>query len=140
VLFIANVSIGVPLGVTAAFAVGNTLEAVVGAWFLRKAGFKTDLARARDVGALTVWAALTASAIAATVGAAAGFVGGVVDADAIVSTWRSWWLGDALGMMIIAPPIWLTARMVRAGVGRTRKRERPYLGSSGRGTLCSPEP
>ena len=65
---VANATSGLSLPVAAGIAVGNTLEALVGAGLLRRVGFRTSLDRVRDVGALVLLAAAASTAIAATNG------------------------------------------------------------------------
>jgi signal transduction histidine kinase len=105
---IANVSVGVRLPVAAAIAVGNTLEAVLGAALLRRVGFQPALARLRDVAALVLLGAIASTTVSATFGLAATWLGG---AGPPATLWPVWWLGDAMGDMIVAPLLftWLSA-------------------------------
>ena len=66
--FVANATSDASVGVSAAIAVGNTLEAVVGSELLRRAGVRPALDRVRDALALIVLAAMVAPVIAATIG------------------------------------------------------------------------
>ena len=64
---VANVLTGAPTLAAAGVATGNTLEAVVGAFALKRVtGFRPGLDRLRDVIALIVFAALLATMISAT--------------------------------------------------------------------------
>jgi len=54
---LANLTVHEPLGTAAAIAAGNTLEALVGGWLLRRLGFRSSLERLRDVLGLIVFAA-----------------------------------------------------------------------------------
>ena len=63
-----NASTAVPLWVSAAIALGNTLEALAGAWLLRRAGFSVGLERVRDVLALAGLAAPVSATISASIG------------------------------------------------------------------------
>src|SRR5688572_23562011 len=66
---IANSLGGAPLAVALGIAIGNTLEALAGAYFLRRmAGFRPTMERVRDVIALIVLAALVSTVISATIG------------------------------------------------------------------------
>ena len=56
-LFFANATAAEPLTTAAGIALGNTLEAVLAAELLRRAGVRRDLGRMRDVLALTGYAA-----------------------------------------------------------------------------------
>jgi signal transduction histidine kinase len=91
--------------------VGNTLEAVFGAYALRRIPeFRLSLDRVRDVIALIFLAVALAPLIAATIGVTTLYFGGLVPRDAIGDTWRAWWLGDSIGAVLVAPGIlvWAT--------------------------------
>src|SRR5438046_767101 len=66
--FLVNWSIGVPAPAALVIAGGNTLEAIVGARLLLRAGFQPGLQRARDVLNLAVLAACLSTVISATIG------------------------------------------------------------------------
>jgi signal transduction histidine kinase/CheY-like chemotaxis protein len=100
--FVANATAGEPLWVAAGIAVGNTFEAVVGATLLSHLGFDGRLARLRDALAL-IAAAVVSPAVAATIGVTCLGAGGVQPASSLQGLWRVWWLGDALGDLIVAP-------------------------------------
>lgn len=99
--FLANVTTDVPLYTAAGIAIGNTLEAVVGAWLLERVGFQPSLRRLRDILALAALAALLSTAISATIGIASLSIGDSLSDDA-VSAWRVWWLGDMGGDLLVA--------------------------------------
>jgi integral membrane sensor domain MASE1/nitrogen-specific signal transduction histidine kinase len=101
--FAANVTSDVAILTAGAIAVGNTLEAVAGAWLLRRAGGRSTLRRVRDVMAFLVAGAFASTAVAATVGTTALLVANEVSADSYRSTWFLWWFGDAIGALIVAP-------------------------------------
>src|SRR5687768_8350916 len=63
----ANLWAGAPVAVAAGIALGNTLEAVLAALALRRAGFRPQLDRLRDVLALVILAALLATTVSATI-------------------------------------------------------------------------
>jgi integral membrane sensor domain MASE1 len=119
--FLFNATTPVPLWVSAAIGVGNTLEAVAGAWLLRRAGFRREIDRIRDVLALAGLAALLATAISATVGVSSLWLSGTVSGGELRGAWAVWWLGDASGVLTVAPPLLL------AGSAWGRRR-RPALG------------
>src|SRR5437762_6745224 len=68
--FLANATTDEPLWTAGGIAVGNTLEAVVGAWLLHRLGFRATLELVRDVLALILGAALASTMVSATIGAA----------------------------------------------------------------------
>ena len=104
--FTVNLWNGASLGVAAGIAAGNTLEAVVGAYLLeRSARPDLPLRRLSDVIAFLVLAAGLATALSATVGVVSLLLGGVVAAPDLARTWGAWWLGDAVGAMVVAPAL-----------------------------------
>lgn len=112
----------VPLLAACGMAVGNTAEAVAGAWLLvRCAGRAPALGRVRDVGVLVLLCAGVATLASATLGVLSLRLGGVIPSGAMWGTWRVWWVGDALGALVVAPVLLV------AGVGR-----RPTLPSAAR--------
>ena len=101
--FLANVTTDAPLGSVLGVSVGNTLEALAGAYLLNLVGFDRSLARVRDVVALAVLAAGASTLISATIGVASLYAGGAVAASDLLTTWRVWWLGDMFGDLLVAP-------------------------------------
>lgn len=92
--------------------VANVLESVAAALALRRLfDFHTSLDRVRDVGALVV-VALVTPMISATGGITALVVGGLVPPSAYGSAWALWWLGDVMGILLVAPLIlsWVSQR------------------------------
>ncbi len=118
--FVVNVIAAAPLDGTvtlsarclsaAGMAVGNTLEAVVGAALLRRAGVRFSLERLHDVVGLLGLAAILSTLISATIGVFSGWLGGVIDSAMVGRAWYTWWLGDMLGNLVIAPLlfVWLS--------------------------------
>jgi signal transduction histidine kinase len=108
--FLSNVWTGAPRAVALGIAIGNTLEAVAGAAILRSSKeFRGSFDRVRSA-LRFILAALTSTIIGATVGVASLELWGIVDGSGLVETWRAWWVGDALGDLLVAPLvlIWVT--------------------------------
>ena len=104
--FLANATTDVPVYTAAGIAVGNTLEALVGAWLLDRMGFRPTLQRLRDIFALILFAAVISTAISATIGLASLSLGDSLSEGAL-STWRVWWLGDMAGDLLVASLIFV---------------------------------
>jgi PAS domain S-box-containing protein len=99
----------IPLATAVAMAVGSAVEAYLGAYLLdRVAHFHPALDRTRDVLALAVLAAGVATVLGATIGATALRLGGVIGPSAVLTSWRVWWVGDSVGVVVVAPVL-LTA-------------------------------
>lgn len=102
--FLVNLWAGAPVPVACGIALGNTLEALVGTLLLqRMVGFRPALGRLRDVLGLVVLAAVLSTLVSATVGVTSGWLGGLIPAATFGKAWRTWWLGDAMGNLVVAP-------------------------------------
>lgn len=109
--FIANVFTHEPVFVAIGIAIGNTLEALLGAYFLRRyTQFRPSLDRLRDVFPFVVFGAVVNTAIAATIGSMSLAAGGVIGWPSWNIVWLTWWVGDMMGALIIAPVILLWAK------------------------------
>ena len=71
--------------------------------------FETSLPRLRDVLKLVTVAAVLATAVAASVGVTALTLAHTKAWAGYGSAWRIWWLGDAMGVLVVAPLL-LTGR------------------------------
>ena len=100
---IVNAIHGAPLPVAAAIACGNTLEAVAGAWLLGRVRFQPRLDRVIDVLALVFAAAIASTAWSAFIGVGSLRLAGIVQAADTGRTLSAWWIGDALGDLVVAP-------------------------------------
>jgi signal transduction histidine kinase len=101
---VANVLTGAPVAVALGIAAGNTLEALTGAYALRKIpGFTRSLERLEDVLGLVFLAAIASTAISATIGVSSLLLGGIVAPERFGETWRAWWVGDLIADLVVAP-------------------------------------
>jgi signal transduction histidine kinase len=92
-----------PLGSLIGQQAGNMAEIVVGALLLRRLiGRRAALDRAEQVGG-TLAALGIATAISATVGSASMLLGGVIEDSEALTFWRTWWLGDTAGALVVVP-------------------------------------
>ncbi|MFL5303650.1 MAG: MASE1 domain-containing protein [Polyangia bacterium] len=103
--FVANLLSHIPIWAAALVAAGNTLEAVVATVALRRTGFDRRLARVVDVLLLVGVAALGSTAISAGVGLGAARLAHIPAASHAGGFFAVWWVGDALGDLLIAPLI-----------------------------------
>lgn len=95
---------GVDLATLAGYALANTVEPVIGAAVVRAwCGRPPDLHQRVDLGKFIVGAIVAGPLVGATIGAAVISSG---QAFWSVDTVR-WWAGDALGVLVFAPPILL---------------------------------
>ena len=117
-----------PLGTVVAQTVGNTVAVVVAAMLLRRlTQGRAGLERVYDVLAL-IAAALVAALISAAFGPLALRLGGVIPTDELGSVFRTWTLGDAAGVLVVAPVIltWAARGRERHPPAQCRRgRDRP---------------
>ena len=90
---------------------GNTAAPIVGYLLLRRAGFRTDLARLRDGLALVFLGAFTAMLISSTTGAGILIATGRLEWQGFWAVWLAWWVGDAMGVLIVTPVLLLLSRL-----------------------------
>ncbi len=84
-------------------ASGNTLEALCGAWLVNRfAGGARVFGRPQDVFKFAL-AALVSTTVSPTFGVSSLAVGGFAQWSSYWPIWLTWWLGDASGVLIIAP-------------------------------------
>jgi PAS domain S-box-containing protein len=106
---LANLQSAAPVWTAFMIATGNALEAVVAVYWLRKLPqFEFGCRRIADVLAFILIAAIACTAISATVGVLTLCLAGVQPWSRVPVLWFDWWLGDALGAVVVAPAI-LTA-------------------------------
>lgn len=101
---LANLTTTITFPSAAAIGLGNTLEALIAAWLLRRKG-RTASAFFRDAKGVFVFAtvAVVASAAAATVGVAVLKVADHLPWSSLAFNWVTWWLGDIAGIVIVTP-------------------------------------
>lgn len=110
----ANAFTPVSLAVAVCIGVGNTLEAVAGAWLARRVSLRLrrlELDTLADAAALVVASAI-APVISATLGVLALTLGDGGIQSSLPTLWRTWWIGDALGGLVVAPLLIASATAV----------------------------
>ncbi|HEU4525423.1 MAG TPA: MASE1 domain-containing protein, partial [Gemmatimonadales bacterium] len=102
--FLANAMTPVPLAAAAGIALGNTGEALLAALIMRRvAGARPQLEEPRHVRGLLFRAAPLGALVAALTGAAALHFTGALEPAAALRALPTWWAGDMLGLLIVAP-------------------------------------
>jgi len=105
----------------AGIAVGNTLEAVAGAWLVNRfANGCNAFQRVRDVFRYTFLAGSLSTAICATIGTLTLLGSGFLAKETYGAAWLTWWMGDMVGAVLVGPLIlvWMRNPAVRFGVHR----------------------
>lgn len=115
--FLVNVMTGASPLAAIGIGVGNTLEAVIGAFLLRRLiHVEYGLERVDDVLGLIVLAASGSTLISATIGVTSLFVTGTIIPTAYAETWTAWWIGDMLGNLVVAPILLVWSRQPKAAI------------------------
>jgi integral membrane sensor domain MASE1 len=104
--FLVNATTAGSLFTSASIAVGNTLEGVLGAWLLQRyahgvRAFDTPV----DVFKFAALAGLLSPLVSATIGVTTLTLAGYALPEQYGSIWSTWWLGDAAGILIVAPAL-----------------------------------
>jgi signal transduction histidine kinase len=122
--FLVNLSAGAPLLTALGMAAGNTLEAVVGAYLLRRfIGARGSFDRFQGVVGFVVLVAGFSTMLSATIGVTSGWLGGVIPSLSVGRAWLNWWLGDAMGALILAPLLLVWAEPPRDALSPSRLAE-----------------
>jgi len=115
-----------PIGSAVAQSVGNLLEVlVVTILLLRLCPRKEPIGTLRGVMGMVV-AIACGTLVSATIGSVASWLGGVISISSLSHVWRTWWLGDFSGALIVLPLAlawssfperpWQRARMAEASL------------------------
>jgi len=118
--FFANLMTHEPVQTALGICVGNTLGPLLAVYWLRRSGFDPRLERVNDVLRLAGFGAL-AMIVSATNGVVWLASAGIVPWHDYGVVWRTWWDGDAMGVLLFAPFLltWIGSRDVRIAQGRT---------------------
>ena len=108
-----------PVGSLLGQQAGNMGELIVGAILLRRLiGPGAALDRTEQVGGMLLALGI-ATAISATVGTLSMLAGGVIEGSEALTFWRTWWLGDTSGGLVVLPLMLTWAANPRAAWRRT---------------------
>jgi signal transduction histidine kinase len=100
---IANFMTGAPVLVALGIGAGNTLEALAAVYLLRRTPAFIDTLETVTSAVGLVLAAVSSTLIAATVGVLMLSLGHIVASSELLHTWRAWWIGDMVGVLLVAP-------------------------------------
>ncbi|WP_183098649.1 diguanylate cyclase domain-containing protein [Nocardioides pelophilus] len=115
---VVDLSIPVSFGVALIWAVANTVEPLVGASLLMRSRRPEGLTSVSLVLRFVLWAVVVGPLVGATVGAAAATAAGV---ETFWPTWPRWWMGDAIGVLVVAPAVFTLRRADLAKAGRSER-------------------
>ncbi|WP_157265518.1 MASE1 domain-containing protein [Azohydromonas aeria] len=97
----STVLFGFPPGIALTIAVGNALEATVGAFLLRRwAGGHFRIADTGSVLAFVLLSALASPLLSTVLG---GTAISIHTGEPLLTSWKLWWTGDSAGVLIFTP-------------------------------------
>ena len=106
--FMVNLTTMGTVETSAGIAIGNTLEGLAGCYLVtRFAHGKEAFSRAQDIFKFALLAGMAATTVSATIGVTTLALGGFANWAAFGSIWSTWWLGDAVGAVIVTPLLML---------------------------------
>jgi len=126
--FLVNVTTSGAVITSLAIAVGNTLESILGAYLVNRfAHSRHVFERTRDLFAYVLLACIVSTSVSATVGVTSLMVSGLATWASYGPIWLTWWLGDAVGALVVAPVLVLWAMNPRVYWNRSRSLEAVLL-------------
>jgi len=109
-------------------AVGNTLEGVVGCYLVtRFAGGRRAFEKAQDVFKFGFLAGMVSTTVSATIGVTSLGLGGFAKWAMIGPIWCTWWLGDAVGAVVVTPLVLVWRENPRVNWTRKQMIELAFL-------------
>jgi PAS domain S-box-containing protein len=106
--FLVNLTTASAVVPSTAIACGNTIEAVLAAWFIQRyAGGVRAFDKAGDIFRTAAFALVVATPLAASVGTLALVATQLAASEDIAIVWATWWLGDAAGAVTVTPLVLL---------------------------------
>src|SRR6058998_2798460 len=112
--FLVNITTAGSVATSVGIASGNTLEGLVGAYLVNRfARGRRACERARDVFKLAGLAGVVSPVVSATAGVVSLSLGGYAPWAGFWSIWSTWWTGDAVGALLLAPAALLWAARPR---------------------------
>lgn len=114
-----NFSTYASLSAAAVITAGNVLGPLLAAWLLQHFHFRSRLERAYDVAVLALSGGL-GMVLSASVGIFGLSLHSPIATEALGSAWFNWWMGDVMGMLLVAPLLLSVSREEFATLGRRR--------------------
>src|SRR5216684_1299803 len=126
--FLVNLTTAGSVATSMGIAVGNTLEGVVGCYLVtRFAGGEHPFERPQDVFKFGFLAGMVSTTVSATIGVTSLALGGFVEWAMYGPIWCTWWLGDAVGAVVVTPLVLLRRENPRLNWTRKQMIELAFL-------------
>jgi diguanylate cyclase (GGDEF)-like protein/PAS domain S-box-containing protein len=102
--FLVNLTTTASIATSVGIAIGNTLEGVIGAYLVNRfANGRRAFDRPADIFRFALFGALISTTVSASIGIASLALGGLAEWADAKAIWITWWLGDAAGVLVVAP-------------------------------------
>jgi diguanylate cyclase (GGDEF)-like protein len=102
--FLVNLTTAGSLATSIGIAIGNTLEGVAACYLVsRFAGGPRAFERAQDIFKFALLAGMVSTAVSATMGVTTLVLTGFASWSKYGIIWSTWWLGDAVGAVVVTP-------------------------------------
>lgn len=102
--FLVNVTTAGSVATSIGIAVGNTLEGIVGSYLINRfADGRHAFEKAQNIFKFAFLAGMASTTVSATVGTTILAIGGFAGWATYGPVWCTWWLGDAVGAVIVTP-------------------------------------
>ena len=114
-LLLGSLLTGAPLDLAIGMSLGNTVEALVAVYCMNRfVGLHKEIDRIRDVVGL-VLVSLLCTTIGASIGTTTLMLTGLGEWQSYWAIWITWWIGDLLGALVVAPVLltWASLPAVR---------------------------
>jgi PAS domain S-box-containing protein len=119
--FVTNLTTCGSISASAPIAAGNTLEALLGTFLVRRfANGDQVFARPSDILRFVLFAGVVATLVSSTIGVLSLRAAGLLDPPKAPFAWLTWWLADMAGALVVTPAIVLWAREPRPRWERAR--------------------
>ena len=93
------------IAISLGIALGNTMEAILGAWLMERFAVGTQVfEHPKGVFQFLLLAGLGCLS-SATMGVVSIGLGGTMPWDSFSETWWTWWQGDIIGALLVTPPL-----------------------------------
>lgn len=107
----------------APIAIGSTLQAWLGAYFIRRClGFPIRLSNFMDISILSIIAGPLTCVVAPTIGVASLVLNGVISPDVWSASWLNWWIGDSVGALVFSPILLIVLGRQSESITNRRKK------------------
>jgi integral membrane sensor domain MASE1 len=104
---ITNATFGLPIAAALGIAAGSTLGALAGVYALQLAAFRRRPEKIIDAVKFNGIGAPVSAFVSAVVGVTALHVTGLIPEDSLLGNGLRWWIGDALGIILVGGLMWV---------------------------------